>query len=101
MNELNLYKYVLKAPLISAPTVCQVSLVFPVITVLPLFRLFPGQVPLVFPVITLLVSVYLVIAPLVEDPAVEYLVVAVSILAGLLLYFPFVRYKKKLGVIGE
>ena len=59
------------------------------------------QVPLVFPVITLIVSVYLVIAPLVQDPAIEYLVVAMSILAGLIFYVPFVHYRKRLKIIGE
>ena len=59
------------------------------------------QVPLIFPVITLVVSVYLVIAPLVQDPAIEYLIVAISILAGLILYIPFVHYKKRLKLIGK
>ncbi len=59
----------------------------------------PYKVPLIFPIITLLVSIYLVIAPLVQDPAIEYLFVAVSIFAGLVFYFPFVQFKKKLFVI--
>jgi solute carrier family 7 (L-type amino acid transporter), member 9/15 len=51
------------------------------------------QVPIVIPVIVLLISVYLVIGPIVDEPKVEYLYATLFILAGFIFYVPFVYYK--------
>ena len=51
------------------------------------------QVPIVIPVIVLLISIYLVIGPIVDDPKVEYLYATLFILAGFIFYVPFVYYK--------
>ena len=44
----------------------------------------------------LIVSVYLVIAPIVDEPKMGYLYATLFILAGFLLYVPFLYYKKVL-----
>ena len=51
------------------------------------------QVPIVIPIIVLLISVYLVIGPIVDEPKVEYLYATLFILAGFIFYVPFVYYK--------
>ena len=44
----------------------------------------------------LIISVYLVIAPIVDEPKMGYLYATLFILAGFLLYVPFLYYKKVL-----
>lgn len=44
----------------------------------------------------LIISVYLVIGPIVDNPKIEYLYATLFILAGFFLYIPFVYYKKVL-----
>ncbi|XP_057377677.1 b(0,+)-type amino acid transporter 1-like isoform X5 [Daphnia carinata] len=56
----------------------------------------PYKVPIIIPVIVLIISVYLVIGPIVDNPKIEYLYATLFILAGFLLYVPFVYYKKVL-----
>ncbi|XP_067651410.1 b(0,+)-type amino acid transporter 1-like isoform X2 [Haliotis asinina] len=53
----------------------------------------PYKVPIVIPVLVVLASVYLVIAPIVHDPRMEFLYALMFIASGLLFYFPFVYYK--------
>jgi solute carrier family 7 (L-type amino acid transporter), member 9/15 len=45
----------------------------------------------VVPVIVLLISIYLVIAPIVENPSLEYLYAIMFIISGLVFYVPFVH----------
>ena len=45
------------------------------------------------PIIVFVVSVFLVIAPIIDDPRMEFLYVAIFILGGLIFYVPFVHYK--------
>lgn len=47
--------------------------------------------PIVLPVLLLVVSFYLVLAPIIDKPAIEYLFSVLFILSGLLLYYPFVH----------
>ncbi|KZS20010.1 b(0,+)-type amino acid transporter 1 [Daphnia magna] len=56
----------------------------------------PYKVPIIIPVIVLIISVYLVIGPIVDNPKIEYLYATLFILAGFFLYIPFVYYKKVL-----
>ncbi|KAI9555433.1 hypothetical protein GHT06_017948 [Daphnia sinensis] len=56
----------------------------------------PYKVPIIIPVIVLIISVYLVIGPIVDNPKIEYLYATLFILAGFFLYVPFVYYKKVL-----
>lgn len=44
----------------------------------------------------LIISVYLVIGPIVDNPKIEYLYATVFILAGFVVYVPFVYYQKVL-----
>ncbi|XP_077982159.1 b(0,+)-type amino acid transporter 1-like isoform X2 [Glandiceps talaboti] len=53
----------------------------------------PIKIPIIIPIIVLLASVYLVIAPIIDEPALEYLYATLFILAGLLFYVPFVHFK--------
>jgi len=53
----------------------------------------PFKVFLPIPVVCFLCSIYLVIAPILQDPTIEYLYAACFIFSGLFLYFPFVHYK--------
>ncbi|XP_077308721.1 B(0,+)-type amino acid transporter 1 [Lithobates pipiens] len=53
----------------------------------------PIKVPIVIPILMVLVSAYLVIAPIVDEPEWAYLYCVIFILSGLLIYFPFVHYK--------
>eukprot|EP00057_Strongylocentrotus_purpuratus_P017450 XP_011671924.1 PREDICTED: b(0,+)-type amino acid transporter 1 [Strongylocentrotus purpuratus] len=57
----------------------------------------PIKVPIVLPIIVLIAAVYLVIAPIIEEPALEFLYAFLFILSGLIFYLPFVFYKKELG----
>ena len=51
------------------------------------------SIPIVIPVISLLVCIFMVIAPFVTTPRVEFLYGIALVLAGLLFYFPFVYFK--------
>lgn len=53
----------------------------------------PSQVPIVIPVVVVIVSIYLVLAPIIDKPEIEYLYCSVFIVSGLIIYFPFVYYK--------
>lgn len=56
----------------------------------------PYKVPIVVPIFVLLVSVFLVFAPIVDEPKIEFLYAAIFILAGLIFYVPFVHFQKVL-----
>ncbi|XP_072037430.1 b(0,+)-type amino acid transporter 1-like [Amphiura filiformis] len=53
----------------------------------------PIKVPLFLPVLMIIASCYLVIAPILEDPALEFLYAFLFIVSGLLLYFPLVKFQ--------
>ncbi|XP_068136308.1 b(0,+)-type amino acid transporter 1-like [Hyperolius riggenbachi] len=53
----------------------------------------PYKVPIIIPVIVLIASVYLVLAPIIDSPQLEYLYVALFILSGVIVYIPVVHYK--------
>ncbi|XP_029354634.1 b(0,+)-type amino acid transporter 1 [Echeneis naucrates] len=55
----------------------------------------PVKVPIVIAGLMALVSCYLVLAPVIDKPELEYLYCVVFILSGLLLYYPFVHLKLK------
>ncbi|XP_076654379.1 b(0,+)-type amino acid transporter 1 isoform X2 [Halictus rubicundus] len=52
----------------------------------------PYKCPLVIPVLVLGISAYLIVAPIIEKPQIEYLYAAGFIFAGMLVYLPFVKY---------
>lgn len=51
----------------------------------------PYKVPLIIPILVLVISGYLVAAPIIEKPQIEYLYAVLFILAGLIFYVPFVK----------
>ncbi|KAM8953242.1 b(0,+)-type amino acid transporter 1-like [Pelodytes ibericus] len=53
----------------------------------------PYKVPIIIPIIVLIASVYLVLAPVIGSPQMEYLYVVLFILSGTILYIPLIRYK--------
>uniref|UniRef100_A0A3Q3VQG5 b(0,+)-type amino acid transporter 1 n=1 Tax=Mola mola TaxID=94237 RepID=A0A3Q3VQG5_MOLML len=55
----------------------------------------PVKVPIVIPVLMVLVSCYLVLAPIIDKPAMEYLYCTIFIFSGLIFYYPFVYRKVK------
>ncbi|XP_036604161.1 b(0,+)-type amino acid transporter 1-like [Trichosurus vulpecula] len=50
------------------------------------------KVPIVIPVIMLLASIYLVLAPIIDQPQMEFLYVFLFTLSGLVLYFPIIYF---------
>ncbi|XP_031844327.1 b(0,+)-type amino acid transporter 1 isoform X1 [Nomia melanderi] len=52
----------------------------------------PYKCPLIIPVLVLGISAYLIVAPIIDKPQIEYLYAAGFILAGMLVYLPFVKY---------
>lgn len=57
----------------------------------------PVKVPIVIAGLMVLVSCYLVLAPIIDKPDLEYLYCAIFIVSGLIVYFPFVHLKVKWG----
>lgn len=53
----------------------------------------PYRVPTFIPVLVLLVSAYLVVAPIIQNPRIEFLYATIFILSGLVFYLPFVVWK--------
>ncbi|XP_028930933.1 B(0,+)-type amino acid transporter 1 isoform X1 [Ornithorhynchus anatinus] len=53
----------------------------------------PIKVPIVIPILVTLISIYLVLAPIIGEPAWAYLYCVIFILSGLIFYFLFVYYK--------
>lgn len=60
-----------------------------------------GQVPLIIPIITAIFGCYIVVAPLVSNPAAEYLYALISFFIGFLVYIPLVYFKYSVGWIGK
>ncbi|XP_078484104.1 b(0,+)-type amino acid transporter 1-like isoform X2 [Ciona intestinalis] len=52
----------------------------------------PYKVPIFIPVIVVLVALYLIIYPIVSQPAWEYLYATLFIASGILFYVPFIHY---------
>lgn len=60
-----------------------------------------SQVPIFIPILVLLVAVFLVLAPIIDNPQLEYLYVTLFILSGVLIYFPFIHFKLFPGVLDK
>ena len=59
------------------------------------------QVFILIPIIFVLVSMYLVIGPIIEDPKIELLYAFLFIVGGLVFYFPLVVFKLDRGCFGR
>ncbi|XP_069462000.1 b(0,+)-type amino acid transporter 1-like isoform X1 [Ambystoma mexicanum] len=53
----------------------------------------PYKVPIIVPILFLIISVYLVLAPVIDSPQIEFLYVFLFALSGIIVYIPFVHYK--------
>lgn len=53
------------------------------------------KVPIVIPALMVLMSAYLVLAPIIDQPSMEYLYCVIFIFSGLILYFIFIYRKAK------
>uniref|UniRef100_A0A8B9CQ11 b(0,+)-type amino acid transporter 1 n=1 Tax=Anser brachyrhynchus TaxID=132585 RepID=A0A8B9CQ11_9AVES len=52
-----------------------------------------ATVPIIIPIIVLMAAVYLVLAPIIDQPQIEFLYIVLFIFSGVILYFPLVRFK--------
>lgn len=52
----------------------------------------PIKIPIIIPIVGLVASIYLVIAPIIDEPSLEIFYALLFILSGLLVYFPFVHF---------
>lgn len=55
--------------------------------------------PLVLPVLVIIAAVFLVLAPIIDQPKMEFLYVTLFILSGALLYVPLVHYRLLPGLL--
>ncbi|XP_030247416.1 b(0,+)-type amino acid transporter 1-like isoform X1 [Sparus aurata] len=53
----------------------------------------PYRVPIILPILVLLAAICLVLAPIIDDPQIEYLYVTLFIFSGAIIYIPFIHYK--------
>ncbi|XP_008488973.2 b(0,+)-type amino acid transporter 1 [Calypte anna] len=51
------------------------------------------KVPMIIPIIVLITAVYLVLAPIIDQPQTEIFYIILFIFSGIILYFPLVRFK--------
>ncbi|XP_072545246.1 b(0,+)-type amino acid transporter 1-like [Salminus brasiliensis] len=58
-------------------------------------------VPIIIPILVLLAAVFLVLAPIIDNPQIEYLYVTLFILSGVLIYVPFIHYKLFPGLLNK
>jgi L-type amino acid transporter 9 len=61
----------------------------------------PYKVHLSIPVFVFVVSMYFVVAPILEKPQIEYFYVGIYILAGFIAYVLFVRQKRQIKSMGK
>uniref|UniRef100_A0A672GJG0 b(0,+)-type amino acid transporter 1 n=1 Tax=Salarias fasciatus TaxID=181472 RepID=A0A672GJG0_SALFA len=50
-------------------------------------------VPIIVPILALIAAVFLVLAPIIDNPQIEYLYVTLFIVSGVIFYIPFIHYK--------
>lgn len=65
--------------------------------ILPMYFSVHLKIPVVLAGIMVLVSCYLVLAPIIDKPELEYLYCTIFIFSGLILYYPFVYRKVNWG----
>ncbi|XP_031177277.1 b(0,+)-type amino acid transporter 1 isoform X2 [Sander lucioperca] len=57
------------------------------------------RVPIVLPIVVLMAAIFLVLAPIIDNPQIEYLYVTLFILSGAIVYIPFIHYKLCPGLL--
>ncbi|KAL6477522.1 hypothetical protein MHYP_G00133570 [Metynnis hypsauchen] len=58
-------------------------------------------VPIIIPILVLLAAVFLVLAPIIDNPRIEYLYVTIFVLSGVIIYVPFIHYKLCPGLLNK
>ncbi|XP_022711526.1 b(0,+)-type amino acid transporter 1-like isoform X1 [Varroa jacobsoni] len=58
----------------------------------------PYKVNIAIPIITCIVASYLVVAPIVRNPQIEYLYACAFMASGLIFYVPFVHFRLRLSI---
>lgn len=53
------------------------------------------------PILVLIAAIFLVLAPIVDNPQIEYLYVSLFIFSGILIYIPVIHYKLCPGVLNK
>nr|XP_006626415.2 PREDICTED: b(0,+)-type amino acid transporter 1-like [Lepisosteus oculatus] len=61
----------------------------------------PYKVPFIIPIMVLIAAVLLVLAPIVDNPQIEYLYVTLFIISGIFIYIPFIHFKLCPGVFNK
>ncbi|XP_076321361.1 L-type amino acid transporter sobremesa isoform X1 [Tachypleus tridentatus] len=61
----------------------------------------PYKVPLAVPFVVMVISAYLVLAPIIQQPQIEYMYALLFIVSGLIFYVPFVHYKLELRIMDK
>ncbi|KAL0969662.1 hypothetical protein UPYG_G00230440 [Umbra pygmaea] len=61
----------------------------------------PYRVPIVIPVLVIMAAIFLVLAPIIDNPAIEYLYVTLFIFSSILIYVPFIHYKFCPGILDK
>ena len=56
---------------------------------------------ILIPILFVLISLYLVIGPIIDNPQIELLYAALFIVGGLLFYFPLIVFKLDRGCFGK
>uniref|UniRef100_A0A8D3AJU6 b(0,+)-type amino acid transporter 1 n=1 Tax=Scophthalmus maximus TaxID=52904 RepID=A0A8D3AJU6_SCOMX len=56
-------------------------------------------VPIILPILVLIAAIFLVLAPIIDSPQIEYLYVTLFIFSGILIYIPFIHYKLCPGLL--
>ncbi|XP_063764960.1 b(0,+)-type amino acid transporter 1 isoform X4 [Eleginops maclovinus] len=59
----------------------------------------PYKVPIIIPILVIIVAIFLVLAPIIDNPQIEYLYVSLFILSGAIVYIPFIHYKLCPGLL--
>ncbi|KAL3048874.1 hypothetical protein OYC64_008372 [Pagothenia borchgrevinki] len=59
----------------------------------------PYKVPIILPVLVIIVAIFLVLAPILDNPQIEYLYVSLFILSGAIVYVPFIHFKLCPGLL--
>ncbi|XP_030575444.1 b(0,+)-type amino acid transporter 1-like [Archocentrus centrarchus] len=61
----------------------------------------PYKVPIILPILVLIAAIFLVLAPIIDNPQIEYLYVVLFILSGIIVYIPFIHYKLCPGLLDK
>ncbi|CAL8285690.1 unnamed protein product [Lota lota] len=59
----------------------------------------PYKVPIIIPILVLMAAIFLVLAPIIDNPQIEYLYVTLFIFSGIIVYIPVIHYKLCPGLL--